>query len=203
MDPNTAAVGRAYGAVADRYVELIRTTPTSDDDLALIERHLTIRPGVVLDAGCGPGHLTAHLRMLGVAAVGFDVVPAFVDHARTAHPGGRYGLASLRRLPVPDGSVAGVLAWFSLIHLPPDDLDGVLAELRRALAPAGRLVVGFFDGAEVVPFDHQVTTAWYWPADVLSERLGRAGFTELERRCRPGVDEPGHRPPAALAALAS
>jgi SAM-dependent methyltransferase len=196
-------VQRAYGAMAKQYIELIRSTPVPADDLALIGRHLSIRPGAVLDVGCGPGHLTAHLRSLGVDATGLDLVPEFVDHARVTHPTGRYGLGSMDRLPVPDGSVAGILAWYSLIHRAPDELDGVLAELRRAMAPAGTLVVGFVDGDEVAAFEHTVVTAYHWPVDAFAERLGRAGFTEIERRQRPGVAKPGRRPHAAMAAIAT
>jgi SAM-dependent methyltransferase len=196
-------VRRAYGALAEQYIELIDRTPAHPDDMALIERHLSIRPGAVLDVGCGPGHLTAHLRSLDVDAAGLDLVPEFIDHARATYPDGRYKLASMRRLPVPDRSVAGILAWYSLIHLPPDDLDGVLVELRRAMSPAGRLVVGLVGGGEVEAFDHTVTTAYYWPADAFADRLAQAGFTEIERQQRPGVPEPGRRPHTAIAAVAS
>ena len=195
-------VQQAYGAMAERYIELIRCTPMPADDLAIIARHLSIRPGAVLDVGCGPGHLTAYLRSLGVDAFGLDQVSEFIDHARVSYPTGRFALGSMRQLPVPDGCVAGILAWYSLIHLPPDDLDGVLAELRRALAPAGRLVVGFFDGDEVVAFEHRVVTAYYWPVDAFTERLRAAGFTEIERLRRPGIAEPGRRPHATIAATA-
>ncbi len=190
--------------MAEQYIELFGSSAqVHADDLALIARRLSIRPGAVLDVGCGPGHLTAHLRSLEVDATGLDLVPEFIDHARVTHPDGRYELGSMRQLPVPDRSVAGILAWYSLIHLPPDDLDGVLAELRRAMAPAGTLVVGFFDGDEVVAFEHKVVTAYYWPVDAFAERLRHAGFTEIERRRRPGVAEPGRRPHAAIAAIAS
>jgi ubiquinone/menaquinone biosynthesis C-methylase UbiE len=196
-------VQRAYGVLAEQYIELISSTQVHPDDLALIARHLSIRPGAVLDVGCGPGHLTAHLRSLEVDATGLDLVPEFIDHARVTHPDGRYELGSMHQLPVADRSVAGILAWYSLIHLPPDDLDGVLAELRRAMAPTGTLVVGFFDGDEVVAFEHKVVTAYYWPVDAFAERLRQAGFTEIERRRRPGVAKPGHRPHAAIVAIAS
>jgi SAM-dependent methyltransferase len=195
-------VQRAYAALAEQYIELIRRTEVPADDLALIARHLSIRPGAVLDAGCGPGHLTAHLRSLEVDAFGLDVVRPFIDHARVTHPTGRYVLGSTHQLPILDRSIAGVLAWYSLIHLPPDDLDGALAELRRTLAPAGRLVVGFFDGDEVLAFEHTVVTAYYWPADAFARRLRQAGFTEIERQRRPGVSKPGQRPHAAIAAVA-
>lgn len=195
-------VQRAYGVMAERYIELIDSAGVHPDDLAMIVRHLSIRPGAVLDAGCGPGHLTAHLRSLDVDVTGLDLVPEFIHHARAAHPGGRYALGSMRRLPVPDRSLAGILAWYSLIHLPPEDLDSVLAELRRAMAPGGTLVVGFFDGDEIVAFEHKVVTAYYWPVDAFAERLRQAGFTEVERERRPGTAEPGFRPHAAITALA-
>ncbi len=197
-------VRQAYGELAEQYIELVGTIQQVDPaDLDLIGRHLSIRPGIVLDVGCGPGHLTAHLRSLGVDATGIDLVPEFVDHARAAHPDGRYELGSMHDLPVADGSVAGILAWYSLIHTPPDEVDPVLAELRRVLAPGGTLVIGFFDGGgehpdRVEPFAHKVVTAWRWPVDELAARLLAAGFTEVERQQRPGSADPGPRPHAAL-----
>ncbi len=187
--------------MAQQYIDLLGSIEDVDArDLALIARHLSVHPGTVLDVGCGPGHHTAHLRALGVDAIGLDMVPEFIEHARTAHPGGRFVLGSLHQLPVPERSLAGVLAWYSLIHLAPTKVDAALAELRRALAPGGTLVVGFFDGDDVVAFEHQVTTAYYWPVDELAARLTRAGFIEIERQQRPGIAAPGLRPHAAIVA---
>ncbi len=195
-------VRRAYGARADQYVALFGSTAhVHADDLALIARHLSIRPGSVLDVGCVPGHLTAHLRSLEVDATGIDLVPEFIDRARTTYPEGRYELGSIHELPTPDNAVAGILAWYSLIHLAPEEFDGVLAELHRALVPGGKLVVGFFDGDEVEAFEHKVVTAYRWPADELSARLTEAGFREIERDVRPGEPELGHRAHAAIAAI--
>lgn len=197
------AVRRAYGVMAATYTELFGTTAAvHPGDLALIERHLTALPGTVLDVGCGPGHLTAHLRSAQVAATGIDLVPAFLDHARATHPDVPYALASARHLPVPDGTVAGILAWYSLIHEPPDELDRTLAELRRAMAPGGMLVAGFFDGDEVVAFPHKVVTAYSWPIDEFSDRLQHAGFGEVERQQRGEDPVNGTRPHAAVAARA-
>jgi ubiquinone/menaquinone biosynthesis C-methylase UbiE len=189
--------------MAARYIELFAsTTQVHRDDLALITGHLSIRPDAVLDVGCGPGHLTEHLRSLDVDAIGIDLVPEFIVHARAAYPDGKYVLGSMSALPVPDCSFTGILAWYSLIHLRPDELDGVLDELRRAMTRGGTLVIGFFDGAEMAEFDHKVTTAYYWPADILSVRLRRAGFIEVERLQRPGDAARSRRPQGAIAALA-
>ena len=102
---------------------------------------------------------------------------------------------------MPDHSVAGILAWYSLIHLPPPELDRGLAEFRRVIAPAGSLVVGFFDADEVGAFDHKVVTAYRWPVEEMSGRLARAGFTEVEHQRRPA--DGTHRPLAAIAAVAA
>lgn len=192
---------QAYSAVADRYIELFGTIRQAHpDDLAFIERHLATGPGPVLDLGCGPGHHTGHLRSLGVDATGIDMVPDFIAHAKAAHPDGRFQLGSMDELQVADHSVAGILAWYSLIHLVPDELDARLAEFRRMMNPGGTLVVGLVDGDEVSAFDHKVITAYRWPADVFSERLARAGFKEVERLQRP-ADE-NNRALAAIAATA-
>jgi SAM-dependent methyltransferase len=191
----------AYTSVAEVYIGLFGTSEqVHADDLAIIGRHLSGRPGRVLDLGCGPGHITGYLRSLGVDAVGIDMVPEFIAYAKATHPDGTYQLGAMRHLDAPSRSVAGILAWYSLIHLPPPDLDGVLAEFRRVLAPAGALVIGFFDGDEAGPFDHKVVTAYRWPADEFSERLARAGFTEVERQRRP--NEGTDRIHSAIAAVA-
>ncbi|MGX6603217.1 class I SAM-dependent methyltransferase [Micromonosporaceae bacterium Da 78-11] len=193
-------VREAYAGVAEIYIGLFgRREQVHADDLDLLARHLAIRPGQVLDVGCGPGQLTGYLRSLGVDATGIDLVPEFITHARAAHPTGEFRLGSMASLDVEDGSVAGVLAWYSLIHLPPADLDGVLAEFRRVLTPGGPLVIGFFDGDEVATFDHKVVTAWRRPVDEFAERLARAGFTEVERRRRPG--DGTQRPHAAIVTI--
>lgn len=191
----------AYAGMAGLYIELLGARDkVHADDLAFIGRHLSGAAGEVLDLGCGPGHITGYLRSLGVDATGIDMVPEFLAHARSADPDGRYRLGSMTGLDAATGSVAGVLAWFSTIHMAPAELDGALAEIRRVLAPGGTLVVGFFAGDRVETFDHKVVTAYRWPADEFARRLAGAGFTEVEREHRraEGTD----RPYAAVAAVA-
>lgn len=201
---DTGAVRHAYSAMAERYIHGFDSLDALDpDDLALIERRLTACGGVVADLGCGPGPLTAHLRSLGADTIGFDLVPAFIDHARVHHPDGRYALGSILDLPVADASVSGAVSWYSLIHTPPTQLDAALRELRRILVPRAPLVVGFFEAEQPGAFDHKVTTAWRWPVDELSARLDHAGFSIDECIRHPGTTtEPAVRPHATLAATA-
>jgi SAM-dependent methyltransferase len=193
----------AYSTMSQQYIELSgRTWQDQEGDTALIRRHLTGLAGPVLDLGCGPGHWTADLHSLGADVTGVDLVPEFIEHARATHPGPAFRLGSMTELDVPDHSTAGILAWYSTIHLSPPELDRVLTQLRRLLAPSAVLVIGFFDSDDgVTAFDHKVTTAYRWPVDVFVEQLRAAGFVELERRQHQLPERPDRRY-AAVAARA-
>jgi SAM-dependent methyltransferase len=193
-------VAQAYGNVSDLYISLFGSPEqVHADDLAFIGGHLS---GRVLDLGCGPGHLSGYLQSRGADVTGIDLVPSFLDHARRSFPEVDFRLGSMDDLDAIDdldlAGVDGILTWYSLIHRPPAELDGVLARLRRALKPGGTLVIGFFDGDEVAPFDHKVTTAWFWPAGEMSARLAKAGLTEFARDQR--ESERPDRRHAAIAA---
>ncbi len=198
------SVRDAYSSMSEQYIGLFGGGwHDHEDDTALVRRHLTGLAGPVLDLGCGPGHWTAYLHALGAEVTGVDIVPEFIAHAQANHPGPEFTLRSMTELDLPEHSVAGILAWYSTIHLPPTDLDRVLARFRRLLASAGMLVVGFFDSDDdVASFDHQVVTAFRWPVDVFAQHLTKAGFTEVQRLQRQSPDRPD-RKYATVAARAS
>ena len=174
-----------------------------DDDTAFIRQHLTGLSGPVLDLGCGPGQWTAYLHSLDVDVTGIDMVPEFIAHAQATYPGPEFRRGSMTELDAPKHSLAGILTWYSTIHLPPTELDRVLANFHQLLAPSGMLVVGFFDSDDAVAgFDHKVIRAFRWPVGVLAERLANAGFTEVQRLQQQFAERPD-RKYAALAARAS
>lgn len=106
---------------------------------------------------CGPGQWTNFIQTLGVSVEGVDLVPEFVDEARGRYPGVAFRVGCLDMLEVPDRSVAGILAWYSVIHTPPDEIDCALTEFARCIAPYGSLLLGFFEGHVIEAFPHAVT----------------------------------------------
>ena len=151
--------------------------------------------GPVIDAGCGPGHWTAHLADRGLTARGVDRVPAFVERARRSYPGVPFALGDLESLDTPDASLGGVLAWYSLIHHEPAAIGEPLREFARALRPGGTLLVGFFEWPALEGFAHAVAPAHRWPVPALAAELEAAGFDVLESHVRSTA---GERPQAAL-----
>jgi ubiquinone/menaquinone biosynthesis C-methylase UbiE len=102
--------------------------------------------GPVADLGCGPGHITAHLRRLGTDISGLDLSPAMIDVARHRYPDLRFETGSMTDLRLADASVAGLLSFWSLVHTPDDELPAVFAHFRRVLRPGGLLLLGFHAG---------------------------------------------------------
>jgi SAM-dependent methyltransferase len=150
--------------------------------------------GPVLDAGCGPGHATGFLRDRGVGAFGVDLSPQLVATARAAHPGVRFDVGDMGALEIDSGTVAGVLASYSIIHTPPGALPATLAELGRVLAPGGHLLVSFqaLDGTGPAsePFDHRVTPAWRYSADHVAALLRETGVEEIARLVIAPAEDP-------------
>lgn len=191
----------AYGERAEEYAEKLGSmTSVHPLDLQLITGWAEPLDGPVIDAGCGPGHWAGHLAARGVEVRGVDLVPSFIDHARRAYPGVRFELGDIGALPEVSGTVAGVLAWYSLIHHEPDTLRNALAEFARVLRPGGELLLGFFEGPVLEQFEHAITTAYRWPVEVLSDELRAAHFDIIETYARTGLE---HRPHGAIVARLS
>ena len=199
LDPVTGNVVReAYADRAEEYTALLGSMAnTHESDQRLVAQWASDLRGPVIDAGCGPGHWTDFLRKLGVEAEGVDQVQEFIGRAKARFPAVSFRIGSLGDLDVPDGYAVAVLAWYSVIHLAPDELTSVLHEFARCIAPGGSLLVGFFEGDAVVPFPHAVTTAYFWPVGEMSAQLKTAGFKVHEVHTR---TDPGKRPHAAIIA---
>jgi ubiquinone/menaquinone biosynthesis C-methylase UbiE len=142
-----------YETVADGYARALDDVSVEPPiDLAVIADFAASLPSAeptrVLDAGCGTGRLTGHLPTLNPAieAVGVDLSPAMLAHARERNPGIPFVEADLSALPFGDGHFHGIFAWYSIIHTPPHALPALFREFARVLRPGGMLLLGYQSG---------------------------------------------------------
>ena len=154
--------------------------------------------GPVADVGCGPGYVTSHLRDAGVDAFGIDLAPEMIAIARRDHPGLRFEVGTMTDLDLEDGALAGIVAFWSVIHVPDDAVPGVFEEFRRVLRPGGLVLVGFhvgdetrhssrgYTGASISVDSHRRTPSR------MSAWLRDAGFAiEAQLVLRPDEEVPG------------
>lgn len=203
------AARESYDRVAEDYVRVAPPRFAQDAlGRAMLAAFAELVPAdegrPVADLGCGPGHVTAHLAGLGLPVFGVDLSPRMVEIARRTYPTLRFEVGSMTALDVPDGQLAGIVAWWSIFHLPPEVLPAVFAGFRRALAPGGLLLLGFHVGDERLrperAYGHPVSyEAHLLAPDGIAELLREAGLVVTARQLQE-PDERLKRPQACLLA---
>jgi SAM-dependent methyltransferase len=185
---------RSYDVVAADYAELLRDELGAKPlDRAMLAAFAEVvragGGGPVADLGCGPGRITAHLAALGLDVHGVDLSSAMVDVARRTYPGLRFDEGSMTDLDLPDGALAGIVAWYSVIHTPTDRLPEVFAEFARVLRPGGELLMAFQVGSDQVrleqAYGHPVSLVVHRRSpEVVADLLRAAGLDVHARLVR-------------------
>jgi SAM-dependent methyltransferase len=174
----------AYDTVAVDYAALFRDALADDPyDRAMLGLFAElVGAGPVLEAGCGPGRITAHLASLGLDVSGVDLSPEMIEVARRDHPALRFSVGTLASLDVADAALDGLVAWFSIIHTPPPLQPDVFREFRRVLAPGRHLLLAFQVGDDQrvrleQAYGHEIALdAYRLSPDRVSAELVEAGF---------------------------
>lgn len=194
----------AYDVMADDYgqkyqAELARV-PFERAMLAVFAE--LVGDGPVADIGCGPGHVTAHLNSLGLNAFGVDLSPGMLAFARGAYPALRFDEGSMTDLDLESGSLAGIVACYSTIHIPTDRLSGVFAEFFRVLRPDGLVLLAFQrgdgPGHRSEAFGRAISLDYYLrEPEVVAPLLTQAGF-ELRAQLSREATPPEENAPRAI-----
>jgi len=129
----------SYDTVAGRYeatfLDELAAKPADRDRLA---GFAALVDDPVLDLGCGPGQIGLAVARAGRRVCGVDLSPAMAGLAAARLGGASAG--DLRALPIRSGSVGGVVAYYSFIHLRREEQAAGWAEVARVLRPGGRFV---------------------------------------------------------------
>ena len=199
-----SALEDSYDRVADEYVRRIYGELEHKPlDQQLLDQFASQVRGVglVCDLGCGPGHVARYLHERGVPVCGVDLAPEMVKRARELNPGIDFQVGDMRRLDVPDGAWAAIVAFYSIIHIPRAEVVAVLREFFRALAPGGLLLLGFHIGSDVLHLEElwnqQVSMDFYFfRTEEMAGYLNSAGLEVeqiVERDPYPDLEHPSRR----------
>ena len=101
--------------------------------------------------------------------------------ARRTYPQLRFEEGSMLALDLADTSLGGLLAYYSIIHIPWEQRPQVFAEFHRVLAPGGLLLLTFQIGDERSQYSEFLGTSvsldfYRQQPDEVVELLREAGF---------------------------
>lgn len=103
-------------------------------------KHFVPRGSRVLDAGCGFGEWVVFLSRQGYAAQGLDYSSELVTRLRKEYPQLQWVEGRTQSMPYADDCLDAIVSWGVIEH-DPDGPQQALAEFRRVLTNAGRLIV--------------------------------------------------------------
>lgn len=145
-----------YDRVAGRYAKEIATElenkPFDREFLDRLAKSLAGQ-GRVVEVGCGPAHVAAYLAERGLEVSGLDLSPQMVVEARRLFPTLEVEVGDMLGMPFVDGSLAGVVAFYSIIHFDDGQLSQAFSEMARVLKVGGFVALAFHVGDEVVHRD--------------------------------------------------
>jgi SAM-dependent methyltransferase len=187
--------------------DLSRTRASYDELVGKpLDRHLLDRfaesvrdRGLVADVGCGPGHVARYLHDRGVRMLGIDLSPGMIAWARTRSPAIEFRVGDMRALDLPDGALAGIVAFYSLIHI--GEREMVPTGAVPSPGPGGLILIAFHIGEEIVHRDelwgHRISLDFRFllPGRMVAS-LEKAGWVVIERAEReayPEVEHPSRR----------
>lgn len=195
----------SYDHVADEYTRRLfgelQHKPLDRELLDRFAARMREVGGLVCEMGCGPGHVARYLHEQGVEVCGVDLSPAMVERARDLTPGIEFHQGDMMALAEPDRVWSGIVAFYSIIHIPPGDMVPALGELRRVLRPGGTLLLAFHVGDDTVHLDDWwgqkvCVDFFFFQANEIAKHLREVGFEIeeiIEREPYPEVEHPSRR----------
>ncbi len=117
-----------------------------------------------------------------------------IAKAMTLFPHVDFAVGDFFHLPDHDDSVAGLLAFYCIVHLRSNQLVPAFAEMLRVLSSGGVLLLSFHVGSEMVLQDNFLDSGkrlefFPFPVSDVQAALKAAGFSDIETHERPPYEE--------------
>jgi ubiquinone/menaquinone biosynthesis C-methylase UbiE len=193
-----AAVTQSFEQQAADYLERYDPRTTAGHSFSVRKQRVLelldqIRPGRVLDVGCGPGIVVQDLVDRGFDYYGVDIAEQMIAQARRRFPRvdpARFSVGRIQRLDVPDATFDVVLC-IGVVEYVVDDGEAI-REIARVLKPGGVAIISMpnrrapfvtWNRAVYKPMVRAVKRLRGRPADELVHReyLEREYFALLHR----------------------
>ena len=194
----------AYDTIAWEYAEAFagehEKKPMDREVLGRFAREIRDRRPV-WDLSCGGGQTARYLRNLGVRISGLDLSAKLLEQAKRIHPEIDFRKGNILDLDFADGSVAGAIAFYAIVHFTRDQVATMFREAFRVLQPGGLFLLTYHVGEEAIHIDgflgRKIDIDFsFFPSGFISRCLADSGFEGIEvieREPYPGVEYESRR----------
>ena len=100
------------------------------------------KEGLILEGGCGPGHVVYAMHVHGYRCMGIDIAKRTIGRIKETFPELDVSVGDVRSLPFPDSYFRGYWSGGVIEHFW-EGYDDVLKEMYRVLVKGGYLFISF------------------------------------------------------------
>jgi ubiquinone/menaquinone biosynthesis C-methylase UbiE len=185
---NLNKIENLYDTVAKEYAETFsgehEKKPKDQEVLYRFSQEIGDRKRV-WDFGCGPGQTTQYLKNLGIEISGLDLSEKILEQARTIHPEIHFRKGNILELEFEDDSIAGVVAFYAIVHLTEEQVGTAFREIFRVLQPGGILLFTYHVGEETIHLNEFLGKKididfMFFTTDFIFSCLKDSGFENIE-----------------------
>ena len=197
-------IENVYDTVAEEYAETFSDEhEKKPKDREILDRfaHEIGGSRPVWDFGCGPGQTSKYLKNLGIEISGLDLSERILEQARTRHPEIRFRKGNILELEFESDSIAGVVAFYAVVHFTEEQVGMAFREVFRVLKPGGIFLFTYHIGEGTIHIDEFLGKEvdldfMFFTTDSIAICLKKSGFDEIEiieREPYPGVEYQSRR----------
>jgi len=201
---NLNRIENMYDAIAKEWAEAFagehEKKPKDQEMLCRFSQEIGDRRPV-WDFGCGPGNTTKYLKDLGIEISGLDLSEKILEQAKTINPEIHFQKGNILDLEFENESIAGVVAFYAIVHFSAEQVGTAFREVFRVLQPGGIFLLTYHIGEEKIHLDEFLgkkvdIDVVFFTADFISGCLKDSGFEKIEiieREPYPGVEYQSRR----------
>lgn len=188
MEQNSQKIAGQYDSIAEEWAAAFagehEQKPKDQETLRRFVQEIGGRKPV-WDIGCGTGNTTQYLKNLGMGISGLDLSEGMLRQARVIHPEIPFRRGNLLELDFENDSIAGIVAFYAIVHFSQMQVQTALQEVFRVLKPGGTFLFTFHVGDKTIHLDEFLGKEldmdfMFFSTESISRHLKHIGYERIE-----------------------